>query len=78
MKWPSGVHAGSNAVALRSLETARGLEPSAFITQRLYCPRRSVMKAMDFPSGEIRGWKLRATPLFCVSTRASPPDAGIV
>jgi hypothetical protein len=77
MKLPSGVHAGSSAVALRSVNTARGFDPSAFITQRLYCPRRSEMNAIVLPSGEMRGWKLSATPLFWVRTVASPPAAGI-
>jgi hypothetical protein len=36
------------------------------------------MNAMVLPSGEMRGWKLRATPLFCVRTVASPPLDGIL
>jgi hypothetical protein len=58
--------------------TARGFEPSAFMTHRLYWPRRSVMKAIVLPSGEMRGWKLSATPEFCVRAVASPPAAGIL
>jgi hypothetical protein len=78
MKLPSGVHAGSSAVAFRSLNTARGFDPSAFMTYKLYWPRRSLMKAMDFPSGEMRGWRLSATPLVCVRTVAVPPLDGIL
>src|SRR5262245_4028884 len=74
MNVPSGVHVGSNAVVFRSEKTAFGFDPSAFIVQRLYCPRRSVMNAMVLPSGEMRGWKFSATPEFCVRTVASPPD----
>ncbi len=47
------------------------------MTQRLYWPFRSLMNAMERPSGEMRGWKFSATPLFCVSTVASPPAAGM-
>jgi hypothetical protein len=43
----------------------------------LYWPRRSETKAIVLPSGEMRGWKLSATPLFCVSGCASPPVDGM-
>ena len=49
----------------------------AFITDRRGQYNLWVMNAMLFPSGEMRGWKLSATPLFCVRTVASPPATGI-
>ena len=44
------------SVTKAGAKTARGVEPSAFITQRLDWPPRSDTKAMSLPSGEIRGW----------------------
>lgn len=76
MYWPSADHAGIETRTLLSVNTARGFEPSAFMTQRLFCPRRSETNAISFPSGEIRGWVLMAIPLDWVSATASPPAAG--
>jgi hypothetical protein len=76
MYCPSGLHAGTAARTKGSVKTARGLPPSASITHRLYCPRRSLMKAMERPSGEMRGCVLIAIPEFCVSATASPPATG--
>ena len=69
MYWPSAVQAGCDTRTSGSVNTSRGLEPSASITQRLFCPFRSETKAMSLPSGEIRGWVLIAMPEFCVRLR---------
>lgn len=74
---PSALHAGTAARTMGSVKTARGLPPSASMTHRLYCPRRSVMKAMERPSGEMRGCVLMAIPEFWVSATASPPWLGM-
>ena len=76
MKRPSGVQAGSHTRTSSSVKTARGFDPSASISHRLFWPPRSETNAIVLPSGEIVGWKLTATPEPWVRLTASPPLAG--
>jgi hypothetical protein len=62
-----------------SFETAFGLRPSASITQMLKRPPRSLVKAIDLPSGLKRGCMSNAGPLVSRVAGAVPlPAIGMV
>jgi hypothetical protein len=49
---PSGDHIAERTYSSFSAVSERGFFPSAFISQRLSMPLRSVVKAIVLPSGE--------------------------
>ena len=76
MYFPSGVHSGETNMSSVVFDSCSVSLPSAAITQRLFPPLRSLMKAMRRPSGLQRGCASCAIPL--VRRVAEPPVAGIV
>ena len=73
---PDGCQTGLFTSRKSSVDTARGKEPSAFITQTLSPPPASLTYAIRFPSGEKRGCMSHA--IEWVSAFASPPSTGSV
>src|SRR5262245_43433735 len=74
--FPSGVKVGDTNPALASRVSGRGSLPSAFTSQRLSPPLRSLTKTIVLPSGEKCGWPSNAWPL--VIRVAFPPAIGTV
>jgi hypothetical protein len=72
----SGVQAGPFRRRKLSFVTACGFEPSRSMTQMLSPPERSLVKAIQRPSGEKRGCMFHVIP--SVSCVAVPPSKGIV